>query len=332
MWTAGVLLRWISTVYEWHWRALFPFSAGLELLAFALFFTTVSSHRPAENGELKSKLDPWILVVVAGTVGLLATLIASFLASIYVAMHDSSPAFGQAFDQRLLVLMAWGFMVPFVWGFSARWLSIFVGLRPACPRGLMFMIAVNTAGVVLAMFGLVKLATLLFLAAAAMSLVAIRVAFPAIQPAKVQGVHASFPHFVRLAYAWLIVAALLGVWAAFVQHPDGIWGASRHALTVGFVSTMVFAIGQRVLPAFSGMRLLYSPKLMAAGLLLLLVGCSLRVTSEVLAYQEIAQAAWRWLPISAVIELCAVTVFSVNMIATFLTKPPSSRLMQIKHW
>jgi hypothetical protein len=63
---------------------------------------------------------------------------------------------------------------------------------------------------------------------------------------------------------WLIIAALLGVWAAFARNADGIWGASHRALTVGFVATMVFAIGQRVLPAFSGMRLLYSSKLMGA--------------------------------------------------------------------
>jgi len=76
------------------------------------------------------------------------------------------------------------------------------------------------------------------------------IAFSAIQPAKMLGVHRWSPHFVRLAYAWLIVAGASEVWAAFAQDPDGIWGASRHSLTVGFVSTMIFAIGQRVLPAF----------------------------------------------------------------------------------
>jgi hypothetical protein len=39
-------------------------------------------------------------------------------------------------------------------------------------------------------------------------------------------------------------------------------GASRHALTVGFLGTMVFTIGCRVLPAFCGMKILFSPRLM----------------------------------------------------------------------
>lgn len=324
MWTAGVLLRWVATVYNWHWRSMLPVSAGLELLAFAIFFKTVSSHRPAAKGEVAPKFDRWIFVVIAGAIGLLATLFANLIASINTSLHASTPAFGQNFDQRFLVLMAWGFMVPFVWGFSARWLSTFVGLRTACERGLIIMVSVNTAGIVLAVCGIIKVAVFVLLVSSIMSLLAIRVAFPAVQPAKVHGIHKSFPYFVRLAYGWLIVATLLGIWAAFAQHPDGIWGASRHALTVGFVSTMVFAIGQRVLPAFSGMRLLYSRNLMAASLSLLAVGCFLRVSSEVLAYQGLAQSAWKWLPISAVIELTAVTLFAVNMLATFASAPPSS--------
>jgi hypothetical protein len=144
MWTVGVLLRWFATVYNWHWRISLPLSAALQLLAFALFFKTVSSHRPATNGEERSKLERWIFVVIAGTVGLLATLVANLIGSVQIALHSSAPAFAAGFDQRFLVLMAWGFMVPFVCGFSARWLSTFFGLRAVCGRGLMVMILVNT--------------------------------------------------------------------------------------------------------------------------------------------------------------------------------------------
>ena len=45
MWTAGVNLRWISGVYEWHWRTLLPLSAVLEVGAFLIFFFAVSGHR-----------------------------------------------------------------------------------------------------------------------------------------------------------------------------------------------------------------------------------------------------------------------------------------------
>ena len=118
------------------------------------------------------------------------------------------------------------------------------------------------------------------------------------------------------------MAALLGVWAAFTDNAHGIRGASRHALTVGFVSTMVFAIGQRVLPAFSGMKVLFSTKLMFAALSFLTLGCALRVTSEVLAYQGFTDSAWSWLPLSALTEMAAVTIFAFNLFATLSEQGP----------
>jgi uncharacterized protein involved in response to NO len=56
-------------------------------------------------------------------------------------------------------------------------------------------------------------------------------------------------------------------------------------------------------------------------LVLLSAECILRVSGEVLAYQEIAPVAWSWLPASAILELSAVTLFAVNLIATFLRPP-----------
>jgi hypothetical protein len=85
---------------------------------------------------------------------------------------------------------------------------------------------------------------------------------------------------------------------------------------------MVFAIGQRVLPAFCGMRLLYSKGLMSASLAILNLGCLLRVASEVPAYEANLRAAWQTLPISAVTELTAVTLFAVNLGITLLLPPP----------
>jgi len=95
-------------------------------------------------------------------------------------------------------------------------------------------------------------------------------------------------------------------------------------LTVGFLATMVFSIGQRVLPAFSGMRLLFSAKLMFLSLLLLAIGCTLRVSSEIIAYQGFGTWAWSWLPVSAITEMTAVTAFAVNLLLTFTSRPPSA--------
>jgi hypothetical protein len=321
LWTSGVTLRWLTGVYQWQWRAVLPVSAVLEVVAFVIFFHSVSGHRPQDSG--KQKLDEWIVVVIAAAVGLLLTLLVNLGTALFLAFRGISPDLPTEFDQRFLVLETWGFLVPFVWGFSAKWLPVFLGLRPVRGRVLLLAVAVNSVGVMAAMMGWMRPAVLLLLSGIIVAVWALRFLERTQQPAKVKGVHASFPVFVRLAYVWAIIAAALGIWANAVEGSHGIWGASRHALTVGFLATMVFSVGQRILPAFSGMRLLFSTKLMFFSLLLLGTGCLLRVSSEILAYQGFAGWAWSWLPVSAVIEMTAVTIVAINLLVTFMSRPTS---------
>ena len=319
LWVAGVTLRWFSNIYPWHWRIALPLSAVLELAAFLIFFQAVSSHR--SSSESKKPLEPWIFAVIAATLGLLASLLLNLGASFQLGLHADSPAFPHLFDQRYLIVSTWGFLVPMVWGFSSRWLPVFMGLRPLRNSFLLLAVASNTAGVVLGFLEHFIAAGIFLLAGAAMAVVAIRFFETAAKPAKTINVHPSFPVFIRIAYGWLLVAAALGIWAARVGAAPGIWGASRHALTVGFIAAMIFSVGQRILPSFCGMRILWSTKLMFTMLVLLMIGCTLRVGSEILAYQDYAQWAWNILPVSALIELTAVVLFAINLVVTFARAP-----------
>jgi hypothetical protein len=321
LWTSGVTLRWLTNIYQWHWRVFLPLSAALELVAFVIFFRTVSRHRPQHSG--KEKLEEWIFVVIAGSVGLLLTLLVNLGATLFLARSGTSPEVPASFDQSLLVLETWGFLVPFVWGFNAKWLPIFLGLRPVKGRALLLAVALNSLGVLVAFLSRTRVAALFLLAGITFAAYALGLFEWPERPPKVKGAHSSFPSFVRIAYVWALVAAGLGIWAASMGRSQGIWGASRHALTVGFLATMVVAIGQRVLPAFVGMRALFSAKLMFAALLLLTAGCMLRVSSELLAYEGFFRPAWSWLPLSAVTEMIAVTVFAINLFLSFVGGSPS---------
>ena len=318
LWVLGVTLRWLSNIYPWHWRIALPLSAALELAAFLIFFKAVASHR-ASSGPAKP-LESWIFVVIAATFGLLASLVLNLCASFQLALAKS-PAFPHLFDQRYLMVSTWGFIVPTVWGFSARWLPVFLGLRPLRNSFLLVALAFNILGVILGLLEQFFTAGILFLAGAATAVVAIRFFESAVKPAKTVNIHRSFPVFIRIAYVWLLIADALGIWAAQVGAAPGIWGASRHALTVGFIAAMIFCVGQRILPSFCGMRLLWSPRLMLMMLVLLMTGRTLRVASEILAYQDYATWAWTILPVSALIELTAVALFAINLTATFMRPP-----------
>jgi len=316
LWTSGVALRWTTGVYEWHWRWLLPASAALEITAFLIFFVAVSGHR--SEGTAKKPSEEWIFVVIAGSTGWFTALLIHLLAALYLSWQGNSPILPHSFDQRFLTLETWGFLVPFVWGFSARWLPTFLGLREPRTPWLLRAVALNSMGILAALCGWMFVSTVLLLAGIATAAYALRVFEPGERTPKIKGVHSIFPVAIRLAYVWALVSAALAIWASVSPTmPAGIWGASRHALTVGFLAMMVFAVGQRILPAFSGMRLLFSTKLMFLALLLLALGCFLRVSSEILAYQGYLPSAWSWLPVSAVVEMAAVTVFALNLVLTF---------------
>jgi uncharacterized protein involved in response to NO len=130
-------------------------------------------------------------------------------------------------------------------------------------------------------------------------------------------VHKWLPVF--RAYAWLSIAALLNFGVA----RPGVLGVSRHAFTVGFLATLIFSVGPRILPSFLNSRELWSARLMGASLMLITAGCTVRVMAEPLAYGGIVAVAWKLLPLSAFAELAAVLLFAFNLAMSLATRIPS---------
>lgn len=326
LWTTGVALRWTANIYLWHWRVLVPLSAAMELLAVALFLLAASHHKLPEGQERKHKgMEPWMVSVLLGTLGLTAAVVFNFVECASLAVGGTTPAFPHALDQKYLVLLGWGFIVPIVWGFSARWLPVFLALPQPRTRPLYAAMLILASGVLAGAAGFVTPAVVMLAMSTLIILFALRLAEPPHGPAKTKGIHSSFPIWIRLSYLWLVVAGSMSVLAAFADLHGGIWGASRHALTVGFAATMVFAIGPRILPHFAGVDALFSKNLMFASVLLLQVGCALRVTSEPLAYEGVLSSAWKILPLSGMLELSGVLLFALNLALTMIIKDSSSR-------
>jgi hypothetical protein len=321
LWTSGVAMRWVANIYAWHWRSLFPISAGFELIAVLLFLAAASRHKlpePMDGKPAKTSMELWMVSVLVGTAGLAAAVIFNFVECLNLAIHGMQLSFPHALDQKYLVLLGWGFLVPVVWGFSARWLPVFLAIPKPNARVFRAALILDFMGVLCGVAGWTKPATILLaLSAAAIGFALHLTRQPHGRP-KVQGIHPSFPTFIRLAYAWLVIAGLMSIWAAFADQHGGIWGASRHALTVGFAATMVFAIGPRILPHFAGVHSIFSKRLMFLSLLFLQTGCLLRVSSEPLAYEGLFPFAWKVLPVSGRLELTGVLLFATNLSLTFL--------------
>ena len=318
-WTSGVLLRWVANIYEWHWRSLLVISSSFEVIAVVLFLAAARHHKRPESaqpGGRRRGMEAWMIAVLLSTVVLSAGVIFNFVECLRLAIFGTAPLFPHVLDQKYLLLLGWGFLAPVVWGFSARWLPAFLALNPPRGKTLRLALALDYAGIGFGIAGKLDSATILLTAAAVAVVFALRLFEQPHGQAKVQGIHPSFPIFIRVAYIWLVIAAGMSVWASSIDQHGGIWGASRHALTVGFAATMVFSIGPRILPHFCGVTRLFSSQLMFASLLLLQTGCFLRVSSEPAAYEGIVVSAWRVLPVSGMLELTGVLVFAFNMAAT----------------
>jgi hypothetical protein len=321
LWVIGVALRWVANIYTWHWRVLFPLSSGLELVAVLLFLYAASHHKLPEGVDgkkTKSPMEMWMVSVLLGTAGLAAAVIFNFVECLSLAIQGAQLSFPHALDQKYLVLLGWGFLVPVVWGFSARWLPAFLSIRTPDVRVFKAALVLDLLGVSCGAAGRSKAATILLSLGAVAVAIALHLTEQPQGHAKVQGIHPSFPWFIRIAYLWLVIAGSMSVWAAFADLHGGIWGASRHALTVGFAATMVFSIGPRILPHFSGVQDLFSKQMMFFSLVLLQSGCTLRVSSEPLAYEGILPFAWKVLPVSGFLELSAVLLFAINLALTLL--------------
>lgn len=320
LWTAGVAMRW--AVGSWpgpRWRVLFPLASFLELTAVLIFCLSVYVARPRTHSEA------WrtsVLMITAAGWSMLAAVAFGAWESVVVARRGDAPLFPFDLNQRYLVLITWALVVPFIWGFATRWMPPLFGLRPSRQWLLLPTLAVLYAGVGISLIGELLTGALVLLAASALFVCALRVWEPLAKSPALRGVHPSATFFMRSAFAWLVVAAVLAVVAAALPMPNGYAGAGRHALTVGFFSITVFVIGPRILPAFFNVRRLWSPGLMAASLGILTAGCTLRVVSQILAYEGVSTLAWRTLPFSAIVEMTAISLFAFNMMMTLTTGSP----------
>ncbi len=313
LWASGAMLRWSVGFSPAGWRLTLPVAAVLELAGFAIFLRASVSHRPEGNG----RPEAWATVVIGGTAGLTLVLVAHTWLAIRQAIWGETPAFGDEPNGHLLTLTLWGFLAPFVWGFSARWVCPIAGVERVRRGALVSAFGIAAVGIGLTASELPIAGALALFAASATAVFALRL-FEGTPHAGARRDWSSFRLFARTAYGWLLVGAGLGVWGAVDSNAPGIVGASRHALTVGFLVTMVFTIGPRVLPVLVGAGRLFSPPLGTVALVVLTVGCATRVAAQILAYQGYVRGAWAWLPVSAVVELAAITMFFANMAATVL--------------
>lgn len=129
-----------------------------------------------------------------------------------------------------------------------------------------------------------------------------------------------------LAFLWLIISLMLlaggdlfaSLYGQSLSH--AFTGAVRHALTVGFMTTLILGVGQRLLPVLEH-NVLKTPGLVLPILVCIGVGNLLRVTTQLATLQT--PFAFFVMPLSAVFEWTALLLFTISVVNQIR---PSKRL------
>jgi hypothetical protein len=136
---------------------------------------------------------------------------------------------------------------------------------------------------------------------------------------------AALDFYPPLAFFWLLMALALmsggSLYEATAEGPlpHAYMGAVRHALTVGFMTTLILGVGQRLLPVLDR-TVLATPRLTVPILVLIGVGNLLRVGSELAIL--LTPMAFRVMPVSALLEWSALLLFTISATATMFRRDP----------
>jgi uncharacterized protein involved in response to NO len=219
----------------------------------------------------------------------------------------------QVTDDRAVWMVLLGSLSTLIFGVWARLAPGFVASRPSKPRVLIAGGALWLAGVIVQAFGVALGPWLLLVGLAALT-GAMGLLGPGIAHQPLHGDARLTRLGVRSAFTWaflglgIISAGTLGLADSYLQI-----SAARHALALGFVTLMIYAVASRALPAFLGRRL-WSTRLQAATLAVANAGVAFRVVPQLAAGTDALSDAF--VGFSGVLAYLALVLFTVNVIRT----------------
>jgi hypothetical protein len=231
------------------------------------------------------------------------------------SIHLAIPS--DAARNLLIILPVLGFATNAIYGFGIRLIPGLLTISNLRPRCFAATFILHNLGLCLLLIPLGPtevLGPLLMLAAAIVYLAGMNFLHGK-PPRAIYGVDLRGHILIRAAFFWLVVGLLMIVLQPLLPTlPHAYAGAWRHALTVGFITTMILGVGQRLVPIFIKQPL-FSTRLMLVSAAFILVGSAGRVTLEL---ATIGHWSWafHWMGLTGLLELTAIGLFAFNLLAT----------------
>jgi hypothetical protein len=254
-----------------------------------------------------------------GVVALVGWLWAWAGADLWFRLHcAAAPVLPDSARALLIVLPVLGLGTNAVFGFGIRLIPGLLNLRRLRPRHLSAALILYNTG--LCLFLLPRPAAVratgagLMLAGAILYLIGMG-GLRSKPSRPIYGIDPRGHVLIRAAFFWLVCGLAMILAQQFLPGlPHAYAGAWRHALTVGFITTMIMGVGYRILPIFIKQPLA-STRLMLVSATLIIAGNAGRVALE-LATTGGWPWAYRWMGLTGLLELTALAMFAANVAMT----------------
>jgi hypothetical protein len=253
-----------------------------------------------------------------GFVFLIAWLWAWAGADLWLRLHYSSAAALPESARRLLIILpVLGFATNAIYGFGVRLIPGLLNIGRLRPRFFSASMMMHNVGLCLLLTpprslrvggaGLMLVASVFYL----VGMDALRS-----KPSRpIHGVDVRGHILIRVAFFWLVCGlAMIFAEQFFPDLPHAYSGAWRHALTVGFITTMILGVGQRIVPIFIKQPLASTPMMLVSAVLII-IGNAGRFGLELATI-----GGWPWafkfMGSTGILELSALVLFALNLALT----------------
>jgi hypothetical protein len=122
--------------------------------------------------------------------------------------------------------------------------------------------------------------------------------------------------FIRAAYAWLYLSLALLLFVPFHNQltrqafSHAFYGATRHAITVGFISLMILGVAAKVVPVLNGIDAKDLSQLWLP-FFLVNIGCALRVSTQILT--DLVPGAFSVIGLSGILEVTGISIWGMGL-------------------
>jgi hypothetical protein len=219
-------------------------------------------------------------------------------------------------DALWIHIAFFGFIANMIFGFSLRVLPHFLGLRESKTWAANVAFVAWNAAIFLRypVEQLAWAASTLEAVAIVLFVWALGVFARRRTKIEIKGVDNSFGWFVRLGYAWLLVAA----WIPFHADLYRFSASARHTMAIGFITPLIFGVAYRVLPIFNGVNL-WSNRLMRASFWHLAAGSTLAFS---MAFNRVFETTWSyaWSGVAGLLVFVSLVMFAFNIVMTLRTR------------